>query len=541
VAFAAIALTALFVPGRAGAASSASINASGPYSGQADAAQLQLTVADLAGTSSGPLDTLVTQVLNLLGLSGANVAALTLDPTTAAVDSDGPINGDPSQRAFGFASNLDPAQKNLLDSINLSSVLTTVQRTAPRDTPPSISDNLLAVPLSPLLTATVAPATATANWAGDGECPSSTSPISSGRIDVAEARVLPGTLGGTDLLNIGSGVSYIQSTTSLPSIGGTARAVQTQSQVNLGSVNLFNTLGGTNGVRIGVEPATLTSTATGLPGGANYVYTQPNLVNLNDGTVLTVAQVNALINSALGPLLGVLRPIVDVQFSFTPSSTGPGSADGTNVSKDITVANLRVNLLPALGGAGLNLVNLDLVPLHAEATAPAGGINCVDNPVKINKTATKTDVKPGESFDYNITFTNTATDCTLTNTSLTDVISGPSGSSVTGTNPTATSVNGLTVNWGPAVVGDLAPGQSKTFTVTVKTSTTARPGDSFDDTATGAGDCGGLHYMTPFTLNDIPKVVSDLLARTGADPTLPMLGAAALVLAALGFRRLRRA
>ncbi|MEO7556829.1 MAG: hypothetical protein ABIV94_09555, partial [Acidimicrobiales bacterium] len=437
LAFAAIALTALFVPGRAGAASSASINASGPYSGEADAAQLALTVVDLTA-EGGPLDVITANLLKALGLGGGNIAALTLDPTRASVDSDGPINGDPSQRAYGFASNLDPNQKTLLDSINLTPLLTTVQRTAPRDTPPTVTDNLLAVPLPPLLNADVARGTATANFGADGECPSSTSPISLGRVDVATAQVLSTGPGLPDLLNVGNGVAYIQSTTSLPVTSGTGRAVATQSQVNLGQVNLLNTLGGTDGLRIGVEPATLTATATGLPNGAGFVYTQPNLVNLNDNSVITVSQINTLINGALGPVFGLLEPLVDVQFNFTPSQSGLGSADGTSVSKDITVATLTVTLVEALGG--LNLLTLDLVPLHADAQAPLGGINCVDNPVKIDKTATKTEVKPGESFDYNITFTNTATDCTLTNTSLTDVITGPSGSTITGTNPTATSV-----------------------------------------------------------------------------------------------------
>src|SRR5690606_21357844 len=71
------------------------------------------------------------------------------------------------------------------------------------------------------------------------------------------------------------------------------------------------------------------------------------------------------------------NPLVSLEISLGQPSNVVKSADGTRAAADVTLLRVHAELLPILGtGSGLELAHVDLFPLHAEATAPAGGVDC---------------------------------------------------------------------------------------------------------------------------------------------------------------------
>ncbi|MGI8663035.1 MAG: hypothetical protein ACR2LQ_07465 [Acidimicrobiales bacterium] len=535
--FAAVTMAALFVPARADAATAAGtvVNPPAAYSAGATGDLTDLTVIPITPTGIGAIDLLIGQLVTALGLPATSVANLHLVHANADADSTG-INGGP-ERSAARAANLDPLTAT---SIDLSSVLSEVSQTAPPDNASPNLASLLAIPASAtggLLSAGVSQASVLAHWSGDNACVSASQPLSDSVIETADAAVLPNAQGGVAFVGPGDGAVNVHSTTSLPTTtaftGVDPRAVQADSTTQTAAVNLFN-----DALRIDViTPPAVTANATGIPGTATASFTQPVLA-INGNQIISGQDLSNLITpllTALNPVLLPLAPLLTLSVSVGDGTTSV-SPDGTSASATAALLTLHLGLL------GSPVVDLVVLPLTATATAPAGGLDCgPGNPVKLAKTASRGEIIPGESFNYTINFTNSATDCTLTNTSLTDVITGPAGSEITGSDPSATSTNGLTITWGPSVVGDIGPGQSKSFTVTVKSPTTATPGQTYSDTATGSGDCNGTHFSTPVTLDGIPQIVAGLLARTGGEALFPTLGIGALGLALLGFRRLRRA
>jgi uncharacterized repeat protein (TIGR01451 family) len=480
----------------------------------------------------------ITQIISALGLPATSVANLHLVHSDAIANSEG-LPGHSDLRSSALAANLNPLTATSLD---LSSLLSFVSQVAPPDNAAPATKQLIG--LTPQQTGNlvdlgVSEASALAHWAGDSACVSADEPLADGTNDVAHAGVLPSPAGGIAFAGPGNGAVSVRSTLTLPTTtaftGADPRAVQAEASTQVAAINLFN-----NALSIEVvTPPTVTATATGIPGQSTASFTQP-VLRINGTPVIDGMDLAGLLGPLFSTLNTALAPLNQV-LSLTVS-IGDGT---TSVSDDGTTATASASLLTLhLGLIGTPIVDLKVLPIDATATAPAGGLDCGApiNPIKVTKTASRAEITPGESFNYTITFSNTATDCTLTNTSLTDVItfSGPSGSEITGTDPPATSIDGLTVSWGPSAVGDIPPGESKAFTVTIASPPGAQAGDNYDDTATAQGDCGTSHYSTPFTLNDIPTIVTSLLARTGGEALFPTIGFAALGLALLGFRRLRR-
>jgi uncharacterized repeat protein (TIGR01451 family) len=497
-----------------------------------------LTVVPLACNTDGtPLQQLFCSIMSTLGLPATSVANLHLVHSDAIADSTGIQGG--AIRTSATAANLNPLTAT---SIDLSSLLSRVDQTAPPDNAAPATAQLLGITPAQsgnLLDLGVAEGSALAHWAGDDACVSASTPLSDATNDIAHAGVLPSSAGGIAFVGPGNGAVSVRGTTSLPTTtafqGVDPRSVHAVSTTQVAGINLFN-----DALQIDVvTPPTVTADATGIPGTASASFTQP-VLTINGQSVIDGQDLSSLLGPLFSGLNAALAPL-NQALSLTVS-IGDGT---TSVSDDGTTATASAALLTLhLGLIGTPIVDLQVLPLTATAVAPAGGLDCgaPGNPIKVGKTASRETVTPGESFNYTITYTNTATDCTLTNTSLTDVITfdGPAGSEITGTEPTATSVDGLTVTWGPEVVGDIGPGQSKPFTVTIKTPANAQAGDSYDDTATATGTCNGTVFTLPFTLNDIPKIVTAVLARTGGDSTFAVVGFLALGVALFGMRRLRR-
>lgn len=366
----------------------------------------------------------------------------------------------------------------------------------------------------------------------------------------------------------GDGAADSQVATYLASIEGPgdARAVQAHATTDVSSANVLNDLAGPGSAIQAdvVQAPSYIVSASGHPGGASVTGDRPvvnvslagePLITLDDSNPTVDATITDLVLGDLidvdGPGLisgpggllddlglGALNPVVNpieagVQTALTElqpivrlSIPYEETINPNGTSASVEGAILRVEVLPpaALGAAeplaevlnqiigalGANvsqpLLFLELGPLAASVTAPAGGIDCGgdDNPLReLNKHASAAEVAPGGTFDYNISVPNRGP-CALTNVVVTDTITGPAFE-IIGTEPSGT-VNGGTVTWN---VGNIAVNETVNLRITVRVSPDAPDGATFDDAVTATGTCNGNPVQQDDTLNDIPTVRRD--------------------------------
>lgn len=218
----------------------------------------------------------------------------------------------------------------------------------------------------------------------------------------------------------------------------------------------------------------------------------------------------------------------------------------------VFVNSLHVEVL-AEGVLGQLLGAQDVVVSHAEATMPA---NCAgaagalpgDGPLAdISKTASSQTVTPGSTFTYTIVVPNSDPTCTLETVRVVDTITGPAGSTITSTDPTADSINGLTVTWND--IGPIAPGVSETLTIGVSVPTDAPDGSEYSENLAVTANCagqpvnGGLDFVGPTVaagpaVTPPPPAPGPTLPRTG--PPFGELAALGLLGAGMAAWRLRR-
>lgn len=264
------------------------------------------------------------------------------------------------------------------------------------------------------------------------------------------------------------------------------------------------------------------------------------LASCVDGN-LTLASGSRILNATLAgqtdPITGALIDAIPItspepNFSVAPEVLGPlgveivtwdtnwDGATGTLDGSDTVYVNaLRVSiaedspLAPVLGGPQ------DLVVSHAEATADCG---LRENPLRnVSKTASEDTVSPGDTFEYTITIPNADANCTLDPVRVEDVIQGPAGSTIAYTDPTADSVQGLTVIW--ENVGPIAPGETVVLTIGVTVPNDAPDGAEYSEALNVTAQCdgepvaGGVDFLGP-----IVRAGADL-PTTGGPATLAAL------------------
>lgn len=224
------------------------------------------------------------------------------------------------------------------------------------------------------------------------------------------------------------------------------------------------------------------------------------------------------------------------------------AADGTSASAAVDVLRVKLLSLPGTGEAA----ELRFGHMEVSATAPPGGIDC---PIPVQKNA-RTPVSAGETFDYTITVTNPY-DCTLRDVRVEDTISADPGIvwTVTATNPQADTQSQTNIVWND--VGDLAPGASKTLTISVQVAADSGGGVMHDvanvsavcdDEPAEGEDDAFFGVNVPLTGNvrvDLPDVIEvaaeaqpAALPRTGA-PSLLTLAGLSLAGTAMLLRRRR--
>jgi uncharacterized repeat protein (TIGR01451 family) len=431
------------------------------------------------------------------------------------------------------------------------------------------SDTLLPLDLSPLLDLPVIHTEALANWVSDTECVAADTPLSKSDQSLADLTLLSVAAGQSVAeldTDAGDGAANTEASTQLISIPGQndPRAVAAKVETDVSDVNVLNGLAGP-GSAIGVHAVQTphyTVSASGIAGGAKVEGADPavevdiagqplitldtanqtkdatitdlvlgDLLDLSNpqlvGDLLDDLGLGALkdtlgtaLDQVLAQALSAVQPIVRLSIPVDKET----SPDGTHASVAASLLRVEVLLPTAVGAtqplAGLvnqilqalgakvdSLLTLDVGPVGAEVKAPVGGLTCGEpnNPLReLTKHASAAEVAPGASFEYVISVPNRG-ECTLHNVTVTDTVSGPSGFSITDTEPDAT-VAGNKATWN---LGDLAPNQTKNLTITVKVPANAKAGQSFDDVVTASGTCDGRTVTKDDRVDDIPVVKTD--------------------------------
>ena len=93
----------------------------------------------------------------------------------------------------------------------------------------------------------------------------------------------------------------------------------------------------------------------------------------------------------------------------------------------------------------------------------------------------------------------------MTNTKVTDVVTGPAGFQIVGTEPAST-IDGGTVSFD---LGTLQPNETRNLDLTIKVPATAKNGQTFSDVVTASGTCDGRPVTQDDRLDNIPVVKTD--------------------------------
>jgi uncharacterized repeat protein (TIGR01451 family) len=528
----------------ASTAAATSLSAAGPYAAAAQASLLTLDIPSLSPA-------ILPQTNVDVGKSTAN----------AESDADVDAAKPGVQRSIAQAATTG-------DTSLLGAPISIQKTTASAPASEAHSDTLIPLDLSPLLDLPLIRTTALANWVSDTECVAADKPLSSSDQALADLTLLGIAPGQTVAeLDTGSvdGAVNTQASTYLASIpgGNDARAVQARVKTELTSVDVLNGLGAP-GSAISVKAVRTPNyivSASGIPGGASVTGADPAvevdiagqplitldtanqtkdatltdlvlgdlldistpglLTNLVNDLGLPLDQLTHPIDQALTTALNALQPVVRLSIPVVKTV----NPNGTSAS--VQAALVRIELLPPsvlgaaqpladalnqiLGALGADisapLLSLDVGPVGASVVAPAGGITCGDNtnPLReLIKHSSATEVAPNGTFEYNISIPNRGP-CAVTNTKVTDVVTGPAGFVITGTEPAGT-VAGGKVTWD---LGTLQPNETRNLTITIKVPGNAPNNSSFDDVVTASGTCDGRPVSQDDRIDNIPVVKRD--------------------------------
>ena len=235
------------------------------------------------------------------------------------------------------------------------------EATAAAPNPGPVTQTVVPGYAPPLLNLGVSTAAAQARTTADGACLPRGSASSASVVSTVDAALLPGAVPGVgDLLTLPGTVATAQRTDLVGRSGGDAvRATTAASGADL---RLF---GGAVQVKV-ASPPSLTAVAGGTAGDADVTYNAPLVTVVAGGRTTTLP--------ANGSPVGIDvpdNPAVDLQLSAPGLQTRNVAADGRSAEGAATVLHLSV----ALAGA-VDVLELDVLPLRAAATAPAGGVDC---------------------------------------------------------------------------------------------------------------------------------------------------------------------
>jgi len=317
-----------------------------PFAPAASAAPLQLPTT---ATASSSVDLLRAKVLSvpLLGFSAVDLAVGRASGSLNA--------GNP--RAVASADNIATTNDLIatlgLEEVLLDELLGNVSQSAPPDNTAPATDSLIPTDGGPLdaldavLDLGVSNATAHARFFDDGTCLPTFPAFTKSRISTADAEVL-GAIGVPGAVSVSHETRLVDN--GLPNGG---RDVVTEVSGSTATVSIL----GEPLLEV-IAPPVLTVTADGTPGVDDVSYTAP-VIRLA-GTGGDLAEFPFTTPGELGQLIeiSVADPVVEVL------PTGVRA----------TVAG-AIHLKVTLGGL-IDVAQVDIFPMTAEATAPAGGVQC---------------------------------------------------------------------------------------------------------------------------------------------------------------------
>ncbi|WP_194409760.1 Ig-like domain-containing protein [Microbacterium cremeum] len=272
---------------------------------------------------------------------GLNVADLGIATSSATASSTA------TPRAVSSSSNLSVAAVGLPISVSTNSV------SAPPDAGPVAGG--IAAAVTGLIDIGAITTLNEAHWGLDTACVTD-GVLSSATTQTAGVGVLPALNGGI----VSLGVSETTGQTSLVNNSGLNYGVQSVAD---GTVAGISILGGTVTVAVAGE-TTLTATATGTSAGTvDYSPATVTVTGPSGSVTLTPAAPTTTIN-----ILGVGSVTVSLN---TPSVT----TTATSASASVSLLTIGVRL-PAAPLPAVTQATVDVLPLQASATAPAGGIDC---------------------------------------------------------------------------------------------------------------------------------------------------------------------
>ena len=448
--------------------------ATSPYSGSAAADLVHVDAVNIPGAIDVTNDT---------------VAPVTSTVSTAT-----------SPRVRSHATN---ANVQLLSKAIDQNLLVEALQTAPPDHATADTDTLLDVPAAPVLTASVASASAHSRWHADDSCVTN-GPISSSISKLADAVLLPGSPAGVDVLSLDNSADPSGASVSTTSIGLVKQpasaanyAVRSTASTQITAVNLLE------GLDIDVVTAPrVIATATGVPGTSTVSVTQPVLV-VNGTTVLS--------GETIHPLAIPGAPVIELTAGNVTKSIASNGTVATGSGNLLTLKVLDVT-------GQITLLSVTVGDITARATAPAGGVNCqtlTPNPLnESRKDASAKTVNPGQTFDYTITVPNRG-NADLTNVVVRDTVHGSPALELVSSTPSPTSHSGNTYTFS---LGTIAPNQVKTIVMTFRVPASADIGTDYSNTAVITAIYGGkpiTHTVTtPYPSVDGPGVGPCDLSRS---------------------------
>ena len=317
-----------------------------PLAPAASAEQLPLPAT---ATAAGSVELLRAQVLNvpLLGQSAVDVSVARASGSLSGA------NPRSTASADNIATTNDLVALLGLEDTVLDALLGNVTQTAPPDNPAPATDALLALtgwPLDALdavLDLGVSNASAQARFPADGKCLPSLPPLSQSQVSTADATVL-GAIG------VPGAVSVSQSTRLVPN-GKPNGGRDVVSEVR-GSTATISVMG--DPLLEVLAPPVLTVKGDGTPGAGDVTYTAPVIALAGTGGDL--AQFPFTTPGAAGQLIEV--SVADPVVTVLP----------TGVRATVQGA---IHLKVTLAGV-LDIAEVDIFPMSATATAPAGGVQC---------------------------------------------------------------------------------------------------------------------------------------------------------------------
>src|SRR5205823_4995266 len=181
--------------------------------------------------------------------------------------------------------------------------------------------------------------------------------------------------------------------------------------------------------------------------------------------------------------------VAEIALGEDPRAIGGDAASSPTVLPSQASAAVDVVRVKLLGGA---LADVRVGHMEAAVAVPAGGVQCPG--VNVVHTVDKPTVTPGQDFVYTVTVTN-PNDCDLVHLKLVDTPSAAAGVlfKILSATPTGADIGDGAATWPD--LGNLDPGQTKTFTIKVKIPPESLPG-KLKALARATGVCPALPQPT---------------------------------------------